>query len=146
VIGYISANTQYSDYKPPTVDYFAERLIKTGEKYLGIPYKFGADYGQTANFDCSSFTKTVFAENGITLPRVSRDQATKGTEVSKEEMKPGDLVFFRSANTTDPTITHVAIYCSQGDILHTYGAGGVRHTGFTGTGWENRFITARRMF
>jgi cell wall-associated NlpC family hydrolase len=122
----------------------ANAIIKTGERYLGTPYKFGAKYGQTRTFDCSSFTKTVFAKNGITLPRVSRDQAKVGTTVSIKNLKKGDLVFFKSAGSSSNRITHVAIYAGNDKLLHTYGKGGVKYTSFSGY-WKGRFVKAKRV-
>jgi peptidoglycan endopeptidase LytE len=50
----------------------ADKIIQTGEKYLGVPYKFGARSGRTDMFDCSSFTQYVYWKNGTKLPRTSR--------------------------------------------------------------------------
>lgn len=122
----------------------ANAVISTGKKYMGTPYKFGAKYGQTRTFDCSSFVKTVYAKNGITLPRTSRDQALKGTTISKSSLKKGDLVFFKSANTSSKRITHVAIYAGNGKLLHTYGAGGVRYSDFNKY-WQKRYVKAKRV-
>lgn len=121
----------------------ADKIIKTGEKYLGTPYKYGAPYGQTNTFDCSSFTKTVFAENGITLPRSSRQQAQVGTPVSKNELQKGDLIFTSTSYSSN--ISHVAIYVGNDKVLHTYGPGGVRYDKFSGSWLERAYITARRV-
>lgn len=121
----------------------ADKIIKTGEKYLGTPYKYGAPYGQTNTFDCSSFTKTVFAENGITLPRSSRQQAQVGTPVSKNNLQKGDLIFTSTSYSSN--ISHVAIYAGNGKVLHTYGPGGVRYDTFKGSWLDRAFITARRV-
>jgi cell wall-associated NlpC family hydrolase len=122
----------------------ANDVIATGQRYIGTPYRFGADYGQTRYFDCSSFVKTVYAKNGITLPRSSRDQAQVGTYVSKRNLKKGDLVFFRSAGSTSNRITHVAIYAGNDKLLHTYGAGGVRFSDFNSY-WDKRYVKAKRV-
>lgn len=122
----------------------AEKVIKTGNRYLGTPYKFGAKYGQTKTFDCSSFVKTVYAKNGITLPRTSRDQAKRGNTVSRSNLKKGDLVFFKSAGSSSKRITHVAIYAGSNKLLHTYGAGGVKYTSFS-QHWKNRYVVAKRV-
>lgn len=125
----------------------ADKVIATGKKYLGTPYKFGASKNTTAVFDCSSFTQRVFrVAVGKNLPRTSRDQAKKGTVVSKANLKKGDLVFFKaSTTTTSKRITHVAIYAGNNKLLHTYGKPGVTFTGFKGTSWEKRFVSARRV-
>lgn len=125
----------------------ADKVISTGKKYLGTPYKFGASSGTTRVFDCSSFTQRVFKlAVGKSLPRTSREQAKKGIAVSKNNLKKGDLIFFKANKTTkSKRITHVAIYAGNNKILHTYGAPGVTFSTFKGTSWEKRFVTARRM-
>lgn len=122
----------------------ADKIIDTGEKYLGTPYDFGAPYGQTQTFDCSSFTKTIFAKNGIDLPRVSRDQADVGQYVPRSELQKGDLVFF-STRDSDGRIAHVGVYVGGGKVLHTWGPGGVRFESMN-SGWlDDAYITARRV-
>lgn len=125
----------------------ADKVISTGKKYLGTPYKFGASNNTTKVFDCSSFTQRVFRQAvGKVLPRTSRAQATKGIKVSKSNLKKGDLVFFKASTTTkSKRITHVAIYAGNNKLLHTYGKPGVTFTSFKGTSWEKRFVTARRV-
>lgn len=122
----------------------ADAIIRTANKYLGTPYEFGAKYGQTRTFDCSSFVKYVYAKHGINLPRVSRDQAKKGTYVSLKNLKKGDLVFFKSAGSSSKRITHVAIYAGNNKLLHTYGKGGVKYTEFSQY-WKNRYVTSKRV-
>lgn len=121
----------------------ADKIIQSGEKYLGTPYKYGAPYGQTNTFDCSSFTKTVFAENGIALPRSSRQQAQVGTPVSRSQLQKGDLIFTRTSYSSN--ISHVAIYAGDGKVLHTYGPGGVRYDKLDGSWLDRAYITARRV-
>ena len=90
--------------------------------------------------DCSSFTKTVFAEYGITLPRVSRDQAKEGTFVSKSNLQAGDLVFFTTVDS-GKNIGHVGIYVGDGMMIHTYGAGGVKFTSINKEWWADHYVT-----
>ncbi|GFZ94368.1 hypothetical protein GCM10008018_45880 [Paenibacillus marchantiophytorum] len=125
-------------------DRLKAELILTAQKYLGTPYVFGAKYGQTKTMDCSSFTKTVFAEYGITLPRVSRDQAKEGTYVSKSNLQVGDLVFFTTIDS-GKNIGHVGIYVGDGNMIHTYGEGGVKFTSINKEWWADHYVTARRV-
>lgn len=125
-------------------DRLKAELILTAQKYLGTPYVFGAKYGQTKTMDCSSFTKTVFAEYGITLPRVSRDQAKEGTFVSKSNLQTGDLVFFTTVDS-GKNIGHVGIYVGNGNMIHTYGEGGVKFTSINKDWWADHYVTARRV-
>jgi cell wall-associated NlpC family hydrolase len=130
-------------------DHLRVKIILRARTYLGTPYDFGADYGQTRTFDCSSFTKTVFARNGIYLPRVSRDQARRGDYVSKRNLKVGDLVFFSTPSREKYSglkeIGHVGIYAGNGKMIHTYGKGGVKYGSITSGYWEDKYITARRI-
>lgn len=125
----------------------ADKVISTGKRYLGTPYKFGASSSTTRVFDCSSFTQRVFRQAvGKELPRTSRSQAKKGVSVSKSNLKKGDLIFFKaSKTTTSRRITHVAIYAGNNKLLHTYGRPGVTFSTFKGTSWEKRFVSARRV-
>jgi cell wall-associated NlpC family hydrolase len=125
-------------------DQLRVNLVLDAQKYLGTPYKFGAAYGQTKTFDCSSFTKTVFNENGIFLPRVSQDQAKAGKFVSKSDLIVGDLVFFTTAGSNGK-IGHVGIYIGDGQMIHTYGEGGVKYVSINKDWWKDHYVTARRV-
>lgn len=122
----------------------ADRIIQTGEKYLGTPYRYGAPSGQTQYFDCSLFVQTVFKENGIYLPRSSREQANVGTYVPRDQLQKGDLVFF-TAGRSDGQIGHVGIYAGNNEILHTYGPGGVRFDSLSTPWLAKTYVTARRV-
>lgn len=117
-------------------------IIKTGEKYLGRPYQYGAVLGKTSSFDCSSFTAKVFKENGITLPRTSRDQSKVGVRVSKANLRKGDLVFYDT--DYDGVINHVGIHAGTSSMLHAGSTKGVSYAN-TKYYWSPRFVTARRV-
>lgn len=122
----------------------ANSIISLGNRYLGTPYDFGASTKTTRVFDCSSFTKYVYGKKGIYLPRVSRDQAKRGTYVSRNNLKKGDLVFFYT--TKRGRIGHVAIYAGNGRLLHTYKRGiGVTYSKLSSKYWSSHYITARRV-
>jgi cell wall-associated NlpC family hydrolase len=122
----------------------ADNVFATGKQFLGARYQFGAKAGRTDAFDCSSFTQYVFKQNGIKIPRSSRQQANVGTVVSKSQLKPGDLVF--SDTNRDGIINHVSIYMGNGKVLHTYKKGvGVTISNFKGSTWDRTFVTARRV-
>ncbi|MEX2461601.1 MAG: C40 family peptidase [Paenibacillaceae bacterium] len=126
------------------VDQLRINLVLDAQQYLGRPYVFGAKYGQTKTFDCSTLTKTVFNENGIYLPRLSRDQATVGKFVSKRDLIVGDLVFFTTKNSKGK-IGHVGIYAGDGQMIHTYGAGGVKLGDMNKDWWKDHYVKARRV-
>jgi lipoprotein Spr len=117
----------------------ADNIISTGKRYLGVRYQFSAKTGNTNSFDCSSFTQFAFKQNGITLPRSSKQQSTVGTYVPRNQLQPGDLIFFYSP------IHHVAIYIGNGKILHTYGNPGVTISDLNSGWWKSHYTTARRV-
>ena len=80
---------------------------------VGARYVFG---GSSQNgFDCSGFTKYVYSLSGISLPRTSFDQFASGTAISRDELQPGDLVFF---TTYAKGASHVGIYVGDGRFVH----------------------------
>ncbi|PZE21034.1 C40 family peptidase [Paenibacillus xerothermodurans] len=122
----------------------ADNIFETGKQFLGVPYKFGAKSGSTSSFDCSSFVQYIYKENGIKLPRSSRQQSKVGESVSKSQLQPGDLVF--SDTNKDGVINHVSVYMGEDQLLHTYRKGiGVTITKFEGTTWDKTFVEARRV-
>ncbi|WP_338554171.1 C40 family peptidase [Paenibacillus sp. KS-LC4] len=122
----------------------ASSVIATGQRFLGVDYKFGATAGSTSSFDCSSFTQYVFKKNGITLPRSSVSQSKVGKYVSRSSLQAGDLIF--SDTNRDGVINHVSIYMGNGKLLHTYRKGiGVTISTFSGSTWDKTYVTARRV-
>ncbi len=120
------------------------KLIITGMKFLGRPYKFGSSSNQTSTFDCSSFTQMVFKLNGISIPRSSKQQAKVGYYVPRNQIQKGDLLFF-SIPGKPGIINHVGIYAGDNKIIHTYGPGGVRFNNLSDGTLPQRYITARRL-
>lgn len=93
----------------------AASLINYSYKFLGIPYVWG---GTTpSGFDCSGFTSYVFRAFGYNIGRTTYDQIDVGTPVSRDQLKPGDLVF--------PNSGHVGIYIGNGQIIHSPQTGDV---------------------
>lgn len=128
----------------------AADIIAHGQKFLGVKYDFGAgDYRQTGMFDCSSFVQYLFADKGIQLPRVARDQAELGTKVSRSELQPGDLMFFYVPGRfkTDKTVGHVGIYMGGGKMLHSSPKpeDGVQITDIDKAYWQDTFLFAKRL-
>lgn len=90
-----------------------ERLLLFAKKMLHLPYKFGGN--SFRGLDCSFFVKKVYSMVGIELPRSAREQFTIGIPVRKDELKPGDLVFFR---TYAKFPSHVGIYLGDNLFIH----------------------------
>jgi peptidoglycan DL-endopeptidase CwlO len=98
----------------------AARVLETAGKYIGTPYTWGGNTPESG-FDCSGFTKYVFAKQGIRLPRTAREQARVGDGVALDPaaLLPGDLLMFAEPNEA---ISHVAIYVGDGRIIHASSA------------------------
>ncbi|MCE3556003.1 NlpC/P60 family protein [Pseudonocardia sp. RS11V-5] len=91
------------------------KALAAARTRLGMPYVWGAS-GPNA-FDCSGLTSWAFKQAGVSLPRTSAAQSTVGTAVSKDQLQPGDLVFFYSP------VSHVGIYLGDGKVLHASTSG-----------------------
>ena len=98
-----------------------ERIVTHARQYLGTPYLWGGDGPK--GFDCSGFVRYVFAQNGISLPRTTTEQVKVGTYLSKDRLRPGDLVFLQ--NTYRTGVSHVGIYIGDGKMIHASSSKGV---------------------
>lgn len=89
-----------------------DSIVKYAMQFVGNPYVWGGT-SLTKGADCSGFTQSVFRDNGISIPRTSRTQASGGQNVSIGNIQPGDLIFY----TSDGTINHVALYIGNGKVI-----------------------------
>lgn len=119
-------------------------VVATAKKYLGIPYVYGGS--SPAGFDCSGLVQYVFRELGVSINRVAADQTAHGTPVGRENLLPGDIVFFH--NTSRYTrINHVGIYVGNGQFIHAPQTGDVVKISSLDSGYyATTFVTARRIF
>ena len=90
-------------------------LVSTAEGFLGIPYEWGGESVETG-FDCSGLAMTIYKLNGLDLPRNSMAQFQAGKPVRREDLAPGDLVFF--ATNGGAAVSHVGIYTGNGSFIH----------------------------
>jgi cell wall-associated NlpC family hydrolase len=122
----------------------ASDLVVSAMNFLGVPYRRGGDSPEQG-FDCSGFTRHVFEHSlGLVLPRRADEQARQAglLTVGKDELKPGDLVFF---NTMRRAFSHVGIYVGEGKFIHSPRSGGeVRVEDMRQAYWVRRFNGARR--
>jgi len=91
-----------------------QKIASYAQRYLGTPYVYGGN--GPGSFDCSGFTKYIYAQFGYSLNRTATGQLSNGVSVTKDQLQPGDLVFFR-ANTSKP-VSHVGIYIGGGQFIH----------------------------
>ena len=122
----------------------AEKVLLTAYSQVGARYRFGGTNPQ-AGFDCSGFTRWVYAQNGIDLPRSSSEQFQIGRPVAKEDVKPGDLLIYKRYRNSKAT--HVGIYVGNGKYIHSPSKGKTvqENEAFTGSAGA-RFLGARRVF
>lgn len=119
-------------------------IVAKAKEYLGYSYVAGGASPDTG-FDCSGFTQYIYGEFGIRLNRVANAQADNGTEISKSELQPGDLVLFSYYGSD--SIGHSGIYIGDGQFIHAANSnrGVVIDTLESGYYLDN-YVTARRVF
>ena len=146
-----ATSTSTSASASPTAPTLRERvrdgasdMVITAMNFLGVPYRFGGNTADTG-FDCSGFTRVIFEMSiGLVLPRRVDDQAGAAglVEVPRDDLRPGDLVFF---NTLRRTFSHVGIYVGEGKFIHSPRTGGaVRVEDMRFAYWSQRFTGGRR--
>ena len=121
----------------------ASELVMQAMGLLGVPYKRGGT-SEEKGFDCSGFVRHMYEKSvGLVLPRRAEEQAKVTEEISRSELKPGDLVFF---NTLKRTFSHVGIYVGDGKFIHAPRPGkAVRVDDMREAYWQQRFNGARRV-
>lgn len=121
----------------------ASDLVVSAMGFLGVPYRYGGSSAETG-FDCSGFVRAVFEQSvGKILPRRADQQAAATEAIDRNDLKPGDLVFF---DTMRRAFSHVGIYVGEGKFIHAPRTGGaVRVEDMRQTYWQTRFNGARRV-
>lgn len=103
-----------------------DRIVNYALKFEGNPYVWGGT-SLTRGADCSGFTQSVFEDFGIYIPRTSREQAASGKRVDLDNLRPGDLIFYRR----NGSINHVALYIGNGKVIGAKSSGeGIRITSY----------------
>lgn len=114
-----ASSSSSSTYTTPSASGKGASIVATAQKYLGVPYVWGGT--SPKGFDCSGLVQYVCRQNGISLPRTAASQRNAGKYVSRADLQPGDLVFFKSGGR----VSHVGIYIGGGNMIHAPQTGDV---------------------
>jgi len=140
VSAYNPANTTKDGAPAPSKT--GNELVDFALQYVGYNYKYGG-MSPSTGFDCSGFASYVFKNFGVTLTRNSAGQyKNDGTKISKDELAPGDLLFFGSGKS----VNHVGIYMGNDEFVHASGERvGVVISRIDSTYYINHYIGAKRI-
>ncbi len=118
-------------------------LVVHSMGFLGVPYQLGGS-SFAEGFDCSGFVQAAFQQSlGVRLPRRAVEQAHATQRIVREQLVPGDLVFF---NTLGRRYSHVGIYIGASRFIHSPRSGAnVRLEDMRQSYWRTRFTGARRV-
>lgn len=117
------------------------RLMSAIMSYMGTPYEIGGD--THAGMDCSGFSMVIFKSvYDIALPHSALEQSSLGERVSENNLRPGDLVFFRTVGTR---ISHVGIYVGNNLFANASVSHGVTISSLESRYYKRRYAGARRI-
>lgn len=135
----------YTGHLPKEV--LPDSIVAFGISLMGSPY---LPAGVTCDgFDCSGFVFYIFEKYGVSLPHSSAMLANEGVSVALNQTRKGDLLIFTGTNVSDRTPGHVGVVITEPgqpvEFVHSSSAGGVKISKVAGTGYEKRFLQARRV-
>jgi cell wall-associated NlpC family hydrolase len=116
------------------------RLYQQYQQWRGTPYAWGGLSRQ--GIDCSGLVYLTYRDEfGLPVPRTTLQQSQIGSAVSRNELRPGDLVFFKTENKN----RHVGMYLDNDQFLHVSTKSGVIISSFENSYWENHYWQSRRL-
>ena len=117
---YHTLREKHSFTQSSTSTVIKDEIEAKAKSFLGTRYVWGAT--GPSKFDCSGFTQWVYRDSGITIPRVSKDQAKVGNYVQYANLRRGDMVFFDTKKRRAGKVTHVGIYLGDNNFIHASSA------------------------
>ncbi len=134
-----------------STDLQEEGVVSAARLAMGKPYLYGGTGKGDTGYDCSGLIQYAYAQQGISLPRVSRDQAMQGVAVEKTvaALQRGDILTF-AGQPGSKKVSHVGMYLGQGRFVHSSSSKGVAESTLSGTDpngqwWYVRWVGARRV-
>jgi cell wall-associated NlpC family hydrolase len=123
--------------RPPTAASDEARIVGYARRLLGVRYSYGGS-SPGSGFDCSGFTRFVYAHFGISLPHYSVAQFSLGRNVTRTGLEPGDLVFFDG-------LGHVGLYIGHDQFIHAPHSGTSVSVDSLDGWYSSRYDGARRV-
>jgi cell wall-associated NlpC family hydrolase len=123
--------------RSPMESSVGETVVALAKRQVGAPYRRGGS--NPSGFDCSGLVRYVYAQVGVSLPHNAAQQYRLGTEVKRDNLEPGDLVFF-------DRLRHNGIYIGDGRFIHARQPGrGVNVARLDDEWYAARWVGARRL-
>lgn len=150
VTGYVSGDyiepTEEEVTATPAASGVGAQAVEMAMQYLGCPYVYGA--AGPKSFDCSGFTYYIYGKLGYSINRTASTQFNgNGVSISRENLQPGDLVFFREFGSSK-SATHVGMYIGNGEIIHASSSKSgayVRINSLSEKWYADRYVGAKRI-
>lgn len=129
----------------PSPTALGKGIAREARAQLGVPYRYGgAD--PRRGFDCSGLVSYVHLQEGVPVPRTAAQQFAASRKVREDDLRPGDLVFFRTV-AGSREVTHVGVYVGQGRFVHAPQTGrDVTETSLDDPFYRERFAGAGRLY
>lgn len=137
-----SSSSSSSTSSSSSSNSIGDKLVSLAKSKLGCKYVWGATGPNT--FDCSGLTSWCYKQVGISIPRTSLAQSKGGKAVSKSNLQPGDLLFWK---TTSAEVGHVGMYVGDGQFIHAPNKSKpVKYDSLSNSYYSSRFVRARRYY
>lgn len=121
-------------------DQMARDLISEANRWLGTPYSYGGT--TTGGTDCSGLVMSLYRDvTGVKIPRTTREQVRYCTNLARNKIRPGDLVFFANGKE----VSHVGLYVGNGSMIHASSSRGVIVSDIDSGYWARRYLTGGRV-
>ena len=140
--GGVGSEAGSAEFIPAGSNNKGSEIFNIAQGYLGIPYRYGGR--DPSGFDCSGLVQYTHQNAGIKVPRTAAAQFNAVYPISRSELKPGDVIFFR---VNRHKISHVGIYAGQGKFIHAPNSGKrVSYSSLNEPYWQRRVVKTGRFY